>query len=74
MLYFAVNQIFFKMARENKLPYLQSTYMGYHTKIIEDLHDKYKCYNYSTKQEIIIQKELLQFVKPEIVKEWEHSF
>ena len=43
-------------------------------KIIEDLLDKYKCYNYSTKEEITISKELLQFVKPEIVKEWEHSF
>ena len=42
MLYFAVNQIFFKMARENKLPYLQSTDNGYHTKIVEDLGDRYK--------------------------------
>ena len=33
------------MARENKLPYLKSTDIGYHTKIIEDLGDKYKCYN-----------------------------
>lgn len=62
------------MARENKLPFLVYTDKGFHTKIIEDLFDKYKCYNYSTKQEIIISKELLQFVKPEIVKEWEHSF
>ncbi|MFM2292666.1 MAG: hypothetical protein RIS29_2479 [Bacteroidota bacterium] len=62
------------MARENNLPYLESNDVGFHTKIIEDLSDKYKCYNYSTKQEIIISKELLQFVKPEIVKEWEHSF
>ena len=61
------------MARENKLPYLQSNDMGYHTKIIEDLSDKYKCYNCSTKQEIIISKELLQFVKPEIIKEHEES-
>jgi hypothetical protein len=62
------------MARENKLPILESTDTGYHTKIIEDLGEKYKCYNYSTKEEITISKELLQFVKPEIIKEWEHSF
>ena len=61
------------MARENKLPYLQSNDMGYHTKIVEELGDNYKCYNNSTKQEIIISKELLQFVKPEIVKEYEKS-
>ena len=58
------------MARENKLPYLQSTDIGYHTKIIEDLGDKYKCLNYSTKEEITISKKLLQFVKPEIIKEY----
>ena len=62
------------MARENKLPYLQSTDKGYHTKIVEELGDNYKCYNNSSKQEIIISKELLQIVKPEIIKEWEHSF
>ena len=45
------------MARENKLPYLQSNDMGYHTKIIEDLGEKYKCYNHSTKEEITIQKD-----------------
>ena len=61
------------MARENKLPYLQSTDIGYHTKIVEDLGDKYKCFNYSTKEEITISKELLQFVKPEIIKEYEES-
>ena len=58
------------MARENKLPYLQSTDKGYHTKIIEDLGDKYKCYNRSTKEEITISKEFLQFVKHEIIKEY----
>ena len=58
------------MAREKKLPYLQTTDKGFHTKIIEDFGDKYKCYNYSTKQEIIISKELLQFVQPEIVNEY----
>lgn len=62
------------MARENKLPFLESTDTGYHTKIIEDLGEKYKCYNHSTKEEITISRELLQFVKPEIVNEWEHSF
>lgn len=62
------------MARENKLQILESTDTGYHSKIIEDLGEKYKCYNHSTKEEITISKELLQFVKPEIVKEWEHSF
>ena len=61
------------MARENKLPYLQSTDIGYHTKIIEDLGDKYKCFNYSTKEEITISKKILQFVKPEIIKEYEES-
>ena len=61
------------MARENKLPYLQSNDMGYHTKIIEDLGDRYKCFNYSTREEITISKELLQFVKPEIIKEYEES-
>ena len=61
------------MARENKLPYLQSTDNGYHTKIVEDLCYRYKCYNYSTKEEITISKELLQFVKPEIIKEYEES-
>ena len=61
------------MARENKLPYLQSTDIGYHTKIIEYLGDKYKCFNYSTKEEITISKELLQLVKPEIIKEYEES-
>ena len=61
------------MARENKLPILESTDNGYQTKIIEDLGDKYKCYNYSTKEEITISKELLQFVKPEIVKEYENK-
>ena len=58
------------MARENNLPYLESNDIGFHTKIIEDLGEKYKCYNHSTKQEIIISKELLQFVKPEIEKEY----
>ena len=58
------------MARENKLPYLQSNDMGYHTKIIEDLGDRYKCFNYSTREEITISKELLQFVKPEIIQEY----
>lgn len=62
------------MARENKLPFLGYTDKGFHTKIIEDLGKKYKCYNHSTKEEITISKELLQFVKPEIVNEWEHSF
>lgn len=62
------------MARENKLPYLQTSDNGYHTKIVEDLGDKYKCFNHSTKEEIIISKELLQFVKPEIINEYEHSF
>lgn len=62
------------MARENKLPFLEYTDKGFHTKIIEDLGEKYKCYNYSKKEEIIISKELLQFVKPEIVQQWEHSF
>lgn len=61
------------MARENKLPYLKSTDIGYHTKIIEDLGDKYKCFNYSTKEEITISKKILQFVKPEIIKEYEES-
>ena len=61
------------MARENKLPYLQSTDIGYHTKIIEDLGDRYKCFNYSTREEITISKELLQFVKQEIIKEYEES-
>ena len=61
------------MARENKLPYLQSTDIGYHTKIIEDLGDRYKCFNYSTIEEITISKELLQFVKQEIIKEYEES-
>jgi len=61
------------VARENTLPYLQSTDKGYHTKIVEDLGDRYKCFNYSTKEEITISKELLQFVKPEIVKEYEKS-
>ena len=58
------------MARENNLPYLESNDIGFHTKIVEDLGDNYKCYNNSTKQEIIISKELLQFVKPEILKEY----
>ena len=58
------------MARENKLPFLESTESGYHTKIIEDLGKIYKCYNYSTKEEIIISKELLQFLKPEIIQEY----
>lgn len=62
------------MARENKLPILESTDTGYHTKIVEDLGDRYKCYNSSTKEEVTISKELLQFVKPEIIKELEHSF
>ena len=62
------------MARENKLPILESTDTGYHTKIIEDLGEKYICYNHSTKEEVTISKELLQFVKPEIVNEWEYSF
>ena len=57
------------MARENNLPYLKTTDNGYHTKIVEDLGDSYKCYNNSTKQEIIISKELLKFVKPEIIYE-----
>lgn len=61
------------MARENNLPYLESNDIGFHTKIIEDLGEKYKCYNYSTKEEITISKELLQFVKPEIIKEYEES-
>ncbi len=61
------------MARENTLPYLQSTDKGYHTKIVEDLGDRYKCFNYSTIEEITVSKELLQFVKPEIVKEYEKS-
>ena len=47
--------------------------MGYHTKIIEDLGDRYKCFNYSTREEITISKELLQFVKPEIIKEYEEG-
>ena len=59
------------MARENNLPYLQSKDKGYHTKIIEDLGDKYKCFNISTKEEIIISKELLLFIKPQIINEWE---
>lgn len=59
------------MARENNLPYLQSNDTGFHTKIVEDLGVNYKCYNNSTKEEITISKELLQFIKPEIVKEWE---
>ena len=46
---------------------------GFHTKIIQDLGGKYKCYNYSTKEEITISKELLQFVKPEIIKECEQN-
>ena len=58
------------MARENKLHYLQSTDNGYHTKIVEDLGDRYKFVNYSTREEITISKELLQFVKPEIIKEY----
>ena len=58
------------MARENKLPILESTDKGYHTKIIEDLGEKYKCFNHSTKEEITISKELLQFVKPQIVQEY----
>ena len=58
------------MARENNLSYLESNDIGFHTKIVEDLGVNYKCYNNSTKQEIIISKELLQFVKPEIVKEY----
>ena len=61
------------MARENNLPYLESNDIGFHTKIIEDLCDKYKCYNHSTREEITISKELLQFVKPEIIKEYEES-
>ena len=62
------------MARENKLPILESIYKGYHTKITEEIGDKYKCFNFSTKEEITISKELLQFVKPEIINEYEHSF
>ena len=58
------------MARENKLPFLEYTEKGYHTKIIDDLGDKYKCYNQSTKEEITISKELLVFVKTEIIKEY----
>lgn len=58
------------MARENKLPILESTDKGYHTKIIEDLGEEYKCFNYSTQEEIIISKESLQFIKPEIIKEY----
>lgn len=61
------------MARENKLPFLEYTDKGLHTKIIEDLGEKYKCYNYSTKEEITISKELLQFIKPEIIKEYEEG-
>ena len=61
------------MARENTLPYLQSNDKGYHSKIVEDLGDKYKCFNQSTKEEITISKELLNFVKPEMIKEYEHK-
>lgn len=61
------------MARENKLPFLEYTDKGFHTKIIEDLGEKYKCYNYSTKEEIVISKEFLQFIKPEIIKEYEEG-
>lgn len=61
------------MARENKLPFLAYTDKGFHTKIIEDLGGKYKCYNYSTKEEITISKKLLQFIKPEIIKEYEEG-
>jgi len=59
------------MARENKLPYLQTADNGFHTKIVEDLGDRYKCFNQSTKQEVVILKELLQWVKPEMIKEFE---
>ena len=61
------------MALENKLPFLEYTDRGFHTKIIEDLGDKYKCYNYSTKEKITISKELLQLVNPEIIKEYEKN-
>ena len=61
------------MARENKLPILELIDTGYHTKITEEIGDKYKCFNFSTKEEITISKELLQFVKPEIIKEHEES-
>ena len=61
------------MAQENKLPFLEYTDTGYHTKIVEDLGDRYKCFNYSTREEITISKELLQFVKQEIIKEYEES-
>ena len=61
------------MARENNLPYLESNDIGFHTKIVEDLGDRYKCFNYSTREEITISKELLQFVKQEIIKEYEES-
>ena len=44
------------MARENNLPYLESNDIGFHTKIVEDLGVKYKCYNYSTREEIQSQR------------------
>ena len=53
-MYFAVNQIIIIMARENKLPFLAYTDKGFHTKIIDDLGDKYKCYNHSTREEITV--------------------
>ena len=58
------------MAKENNLPFLQSSDKGFHTKIIEDLGDKYKCFNSSTKQEVYILKELATFVFPEMVSEF----
>lgn len=58
------------MARENKLPVLECSDKGFHTKIICEKDDKYICFNGSTNENVTISKELLQFVKPECVEEY----
>ena len=62
------------MARENKLPILEATYTGYHTKIIEEKENSYVCHNYSTNETVEINKELLKFVLPELIKEYKDTF
>lgn len=61
------------MARENKLPILETTYTGFHTNIIEEKEDSYVCRNYSTNEIIEINKNLLKFVLPEVIKEYEDT-
>ena len=59
------------MARENKLPTLEYTSTGYHSKILSETTNSYKCYNHSTNEDVTVDKELLRLVKPEMIKEYE---